>query len=87
MGMYNEVHCKCPECGTRTMMQISQIRRGFGGFDLQDRGTLTDLAKDELELLHEYVCDGTFRCESCGHSFNPLRKQTPGDAIGQLFGI
>jgi len=71
MGMYNEVFKKCPHCGKKGYMQISQVVLGFGGFDLDDPTTLSELNLEELKMLQERVYDDYFSCksESCGNSF------------------
>lgn len=74
MGMYNEVFKKCPHCGSKGFMQISQVVLGFGGFDLDDPTTLSKLTLEELKMLQECVNNDYFSCmaESCGNSFRLL---------------
>lgn len=100
MGMYNEVFCRCPECGSYAYMQISQIVLGFGGFYLDQPETMADLDDDELIRLREAVAEDPFRCEPsfpgdddedqwCGHTFNPYWEDNESseklERIKQLF--
>jgi hypothetical protein len=73
MGMFNEVFCKCPKegCNGVGYMQISQIVLGFGGFSLQSPETLEELSDSQLRQLREYIVEGHFDCDQCGHRFNP----------------
>ena len=63
MGMYNEVFKKCPNCSSGIgYMQIHQIVMGFGGFNLDDPGTMSDLSLSQLKDLKETVYDEPFSC-------------------------
>lgn len=65
MGMYNEVFKRCPHCGGRGYLQISQIVLGFGCFDLDDPEDLADkLNEPQLLKLADRVKDEWFRCQN-----------------------
>jgi len=89
MGMYNEVFAKCPKCGSRCCMQISQVVLGFGEFDLNDLSTFSDLSDSETTTVKNYVLEKDFYCNGghssswndesevgCGNVFNPLKNHT-----------
>lgn len=88
MGMYNEVYCACPKCGAQAEMQVHQIVGGFGQFNIQDRSTLENLTPDQLQELHDAVCEEKFVCPNCHKHFNPLVQADPADdMIRKLFGV
>lgn len=87
MGMYNEVFCKCPRCGGRGYMQISQIVLGFGGFDLDNYHTLDDLDIDHIMELRARVLNKDFVCDDCGNIFNPYRDTSRELLIYKLFSL
>lgn len=89
MGMYNEVFKKCPKCGGRGYMQISQIVLGFGDFDLDRPSSLEDYSEAELLQLeshlrdedNRFVCgDQPFADGGCGRHF------TYAEAMGERAG-
>lgn len=89
MGMYNEVYKKCPSCGKRGILQISQIVLGFGCFDLDDpQSIVEDLrstcssnqrVKELLGLLKKRIENAlrnyeAFECE-CGNRFDLTEEE------------
>lgn len=73
MGMYNEVFLRCPHCAKKGAhgsgeAQISQVVLGFGGFTLDDLGSLKykleqgDLTKDQLKRIAECAAGPWFTC-------------------------
>lgn len=95
MGMFNEVHKKCPDCGHKATMQIQQITLGFGNFDLDNPSSMDELSVEELYLLYEYVVEEyqLFECENCNTSFKfykqyqTIPKNERELALKELFGI
>jgi len=87
MGMYNEVFCRCPKCGGRGYMQISQLVLGFGGFDLENYDTLRDLDIDDIMELKARIMCKDFVCDNCGHVFNPYEDKDRELLIHKLFDV
>ena len=87
MGMYNEVVCRCPECGGRGYMQISQLVSGFGGFDLENYNTLKDLDIDNIIELKARVMCKDFVCDDCSYAFNPYEDRDRELLIHKLFDV
>jgi phage terminase large subunit GpA-like protein len=65
MGMFNEVKCRCPHCGTVNILQVSQYELGFGDFDIQDPETFRELEEHSLRDLLMEIEEESFYCESC----------------------
>lgn len=76
MGMYNEVYKRCPNCGTKAIMQVSQYAFGFGCFDLDDLSTLSELNEEDMIELKKEIIQGWWFCENdnCYRNFNPYRE-------------
>lgn len=75
MGMFNEVFKACPECGHLSLMQISQIVLGFGGFNLENPESLAkELTEGEIIKLFENIGDNYFECPNCDHRFQLHEK-------------
>jgi len=87
MGMYNEVFCRCPKCGGRGYMQISQLVFGFGEFDLDNYHTLEDLDNDQLLELRAMVLNKDFVCDDCENVFNPYKDIVRELLIYKLFNL
>lgn len=73
MGMFNEVHKNCYNCGARCTIQIPQVTMGFGNFDLEQPNSdnIQDLTREQKLELKEYVEEESFYCghDSCNSSF------------------
>lgn len=70
MGMYNEVFKQCPSCGEEGYLQIAQIVKGFGGFNLDDPKSIAEsLTSEQIIELHDKVKDKWFDCKNCETSF------------------
>jgi len=82
MGMFNEVYKRCPECGGRGEMQISQIILGFGEFDLDNKEDIADrLDKYHIRRLVARVKEREwFTCRMCGNEFR-YNEQSNSDKI------
>lgn len=92
MGMYNEVFKRCPKCGMRGYLQISQIVDGFGNFNLDDPDSLFELTSDQLVELSKrvgeevFVCGGQWDDSGCGHRFRmPAVESARINLIWKLF--
>lgn len=71
MGMYNEVHKNCYNCGARCTLQIPQIILGFGNFDLEYPHNMQELTHEQKYDLKKYVERESFYCghDSCNSVF------------------
>jgi hypothetical protein len=73
MGMYNEVHKNCYNCGARCTIQIPQVVLGFGNFDLENptSGSFEELTPEQKLEFKEYVEKESFYCghDSCNSVF------------------
>ena len=85
--MYNEVVCRCPNCGGRGYMQISQLVLGFGEFDLENYDTLRDLDIDYIIELKARVISKDFVCGNCDNRFNPYKDKDRDLLIHKLFDV
>lgn len=73
MGMYNEVHKRCYNCGAKYTLQIPQVILGFGNFDLDypDASSIQQLTHEQKLELKKYVEEYSFYCghDSCNSAF------------------
>lgn len=76
MGMFNEVFCTCPQCGSQSYLQVPEFVLGFGGFDLENPETLLELSYEDLDDLRAIIDKEHFRCEKCKNYFlySPVRE-------------
>ena len=86
MGMYNEVFKRCPYCGGRGVMQISQIVLGFGEFNLDDPEDIASrLSQDDVcELIRMVKEENRFRCDKCDETFEIGEDETHDEKVKML---
>lgn len=87
MGMFNEIFCKCPQCGAQGYLQLPEFVLGFGGFDLENPETLLELSYEDLDALRAIIDKESFNCEKCENYFlySPVRESKL-EHIKKLFG-
>jgi len=88
MGMYNEVFCKCPDCGGTACLQVPQFVLGFGGFNLELPETILELSYEDLYEIKILVQEKEFHCENCNKYFfyKSPNKEDKLEYIKKLFG-
>jgi hypothetical protein len=69
MGMFNEIYLDCPCCNSVLTYQVRQFVLGFGGFNLSDSASLTELSDNDLREILEELSGKWVYCETCDESF------------------
>lgn len=83
MGMFNEVFCRCPQCGNQVCHQIGPIVSGFGEFHLDSFEDLSSRTEEELRKLKNALQGERFFCETCATEFDPYEGRA-GSEKGSL---
>ena len=83
MGMYNEVSCNCPNCGSNVIIQVTQYVLGFGCFDLNNLESFLELNEEQLNFIREELKEKHY-CNQCKCEFYPLNEDEKEEKIRRI---